>query len=79
MELYLSTDKTIDPATDRLLKNVTFSTGTGAWAKQEDDHEGIGFPINGLSGKYYYGAVVASSKNGFIEAGFHRPLFIGGQ
>jgi hypothetical protein len=62
--LYLSTDKTIDPATDRLLKNVTFSTGLAPGVSKTKTTEVIipNYHVNGLSGKYYFGVVVATSK-----------------
>jgi hypothetical protein len=59
--LYLSRDKTIDPATARLLKNVTFFTGLAPGVSKKKTTKVL-IPTNGLSGKYYYGAVVASSK-----------------
>ncbi len=59
--LYLSTDNKIDPATDRLLGNVTVSTGLAPGQSKKTTSKVL-VPINGLSGKYYYGAVVASSK-----------------
>ena len=59
--LYLSTNKTISPANDRLLKTVTFAAGL-APGKNKQTTTKIVVPINGLSGNYYYGAVVASSK-----------------
>jgi len=59
--LYLSTNKTISPANDRLLKTVTFAAGL-APGKTRQTTTKIVVPINGLSGNYYYGAVVASSK-----------------
>lgn len=61
--LYLSKDKTIDPATDRILKNVTFSTGLAPGQSKTKTTEIIipNYHVNGLSGKYYFGVVVASS------------------
>ncbi len=59
--LYLSRDNKIDPATDRLLGNVTVSTGLEPGLSQKTTSKVL-VPIDGLSGKYYYGAVVASSK-----------------
>jgi hypothetical protein len=59
--LYLSTDKTIDPASDRLLGNVTIATGLKPGISKKTISK-VSVPINGLSGKYYFGAVVASSK-----------------
>ena len=61
VDLYLSTDKTIDPAADRLLRNVTVSAGLAAGQSKKATAK-ILVPNNGLSGTYYYGAVVASSK-----------------
>jgi hypothetical protein len=59
--LYLSTDNKIDPAADRLLDKVTFSTGLGP-GQSKKTTTSVLVPINGLSGSYYYGAVVGSSK-----------------
>ena len=59
--LYLSTDDKIEPAADRLLDKVTFSKGLEP-GKSRKTTAKVLVPINGLSGKYYYGAVVASSK-----------------
>jgi len=64
--LYLSTDNKIDPATDRLLGNVTVSTGLGPGLSKQTTSKVL-VPINGLSGKYYYGAVVASSKKASLK------------
>jgi hypothetical protein len=61
VDLYLSIDQTIDPAADRLLKNVTFSSGLAPGLSKQTTSEVL-VPINGLSGKYYYGAVAAASK-----------------
>lgn len=64
VDLFLSTNNTIDPATDRLLKTVTFATGLAAGISKKITTK-VAIPnyhVNGLSGKYYYGAVVASSK-----------------
>jgi hypothetical protein len=59
--LYLSTDKEIDPAADRLLDKVTFSTGLAPGEIRKATAKVL-VPINGLSGSYYYGAIVATSK-----------------
>jgi hypothetical protein len=59
--LYLSTDKTIAPDSDRLLANVSFATGLPA-GKSKQTTTKVLVPANGLSGKYYFGAVVATSK-----------------
>jgi hypothetical protein len=61
VDLYLSTDKTIDAAADRLLKNVTFSTGLAPGQSKQKIAKVL-VPINGLSGNYYYGAIVGTSK-----------------
>jgi hypothetical protein len=61
VDLYLSTDKTIDPAAERLLKNVTFSKELEPGQIRRTTTKVL-VPVNGLSGKYYYGAVVGSSK-----------------
>jgi hypothetical protein len=58
--LYLSKDANIDPAEDRLLERVTFSTGLGA-GKTRKTTSKVLVPINELSGKYYYGAVAGTS------------------
>jgi hypothetical protein len=59
--LYLSQDKTISPASDRLLKNVTFSTGLAPGVSKKTTTK-VSVPVNGLSGKYYYCAIVGTSK-----------------
>ncbi len=59
--LYLSTGNKIDPASDRLLGNVTVATGLEPGLSKQTTSKVL-VPMNGLSGKYYYGAVVASSK-----------------
>jgi hypothetical protein len=61
--LYLSQDKTIDPATDRLLKSVAFPAGLAAGKSKKATAKVIipNYYFDGLSGKYYYGAVVDSS------------------
>jgi hypothetical protein len=59
--LYLSANKTITPATDRLLKSVTFAAGLAPGVSKRTTTKVL-VPINGLSGNYYYGAVVASSR-----------------
>ena len=61
--LYLSRDKTIDPANDPLLKNVTFSTGLAPGQSKKIASKVVipNYQVNGLSGNYYYGAVVANS------------------
>ena len=66
VDLYLSTDKTIAPAAERLLKNVSFSTGL-APGQSETTTTKVLVPINGLSGKYYYGAMVGSSKKASLK------------
>ena len=58
--LYLSANKTINPATDRLLKNMTFAAGLAAGESKHTTTKVL-VPISGLSGKYYYGAVTASN------------------
>jgi hypothetical protein len=59
--LYLSTDNKIDSATDRLLKNVTFSKGLAPGVSKKTTTKVL-VPVNGLSGDYYYGAIVGTSK-----------------
>jgi hypothetical protein len=66
VDLYLSTDQEIQPAAARLLKNVTFSTGLAPGANRQSTSKVL-VPLNGLSGKYYYGAVVATSKKASSE------------
>ena len=61
VRLYLSTDNKIDPAADRLLDKVKFSNGLAPGESRKATAKVL-VPINGLSGNYYYGAVVASSK-----------------
>jgi len=63
VSFYLSQDKTIDPAEDRLLKKVpiTKSLAAGKTAKTTTK---VAIPnpyYGGLSGSYYYGAVVGAS------------------
>lgn len=58
--LYLSKDNNIDPAEDRLLERVTFSEGLGSGQTRKTTTKVL-VPINELSGKYYYGAVVATN------------------
>jgi hypothetical protein len=59
--LYLSTDNKIDPAVDRLLDKRTFSTGLAPGQSKQTTTKVL-VPINGLSGNYYYGAIVGTSK-----------------
>jgi hypothetical protein len=61
VDLYLSKDQKIQPAADFLLKNVTFSTGLAPGVSKRTTSKVL-VPLNGLFGKYYYGAVVATSK-----------------
>jgi hypothetical protein len=64
--LYLSKDKTISPAGDRLLGKVAIATGVGPGISKKTTSKVL-IPINGLSGKYYFGAVVASSKKASLK------------
>jgi hypothetical protein len=64
--LYLSKDKTIDPAADRLLGKVAFATGVAPGISRKTTSKVL-IPINGLSGKYYFGAVVANSKKASLK------------
>ncbi len=66
--LYLSANKTIDPATDRLLKNVTIATALAPGNSRRITAKMV-VPTNGLSGNYYYGAVVASSSKASSKQG----------
>jgi subtilase family serine protease len=52
VDLYLSTDKTINPAAERLLKNVTFSTGLAPGESKKTTTKVL-VPLNGLSRNYY--------------------------
>jgi len=52
VDLYLSTDKNINPATERLLKNVAFSEGLAPGETKKATAKVL-VPVNGLSGKYY--------------------------
>jgi hypothetical protein len=60
--LYLSTNNKIDPAIDRLLKNVTFSKGLEPGQSKKTSTKVL-LPSKSLSsGTYYYGAVVGTGK-----------------
>jgi hypothetical protein len=61
--IYLSRNNTINPATDRLLKSVIFSTGLAPGEIKAKTTEVVipNYHVNGLSGKYYFGVVVANS------------------
>lgn len=64
VELYLSRDRTIKPAVDRLLKKVSFPNGL-APGQARKTTTSVTIPIRylpGLAGSYYYGAAVGSSK-----------------
>jgi hypothetical protein len=58
--LYLSKDTAIDPAGDRLLKEITFSSGLAAGQTKKTTSK-VTIPVGGLNGLYYYGGVVGSS------------------
>jgi hypothetical protein len=58
--LYLSKDTTIDPANDRLLKEITFPGGLAAGGTKKTTTK-VTIPVGGLNGLYYYGGVVGSS------------------
>jgi hypothetical protein len=60
VELYLSNDTTIDPAQDRLLKEVAFAGGLAA-GKTKKTTTKVTIPWGGLSGRYYLGGVVGTS------------------
>jgi hypothetical protein len=64
--LYLSKDKTIDPAVDRLLGKVAYAAGVVPGLSKKLTSKVL-IPINGLSGKYYFGATVASSKKASLK------------
>ena len=64
--LYLSKDKTINPATDRLLGKVAYAAGLAPGNSKKGTPKVL-IPINGLSGKYYLGATVASSKKASLK------------
>jgi len=59
--LYLSSDRSIAPAVDRLLDRVPFFKGLEPGESRKTTKKVL-IPISGLSGSYYYGAVVAGSK-----------------
>jgi hypothetical protein len=58
--LYLSKDTTIDPAQDRLLKEVAFAGGLPAGETRKRTTK-VTVPLGGLSGQHYIGGVVGSS------------------
>jgi hypothetical protein len=58
--LYLSKDTTLEPANDRLLKEITFPSGVPAGQTKVTTAK-VTMPVGGLSGHYYYGGVVGSS------------------
>ena len=62
--LYLSSDNTIDPAVDVLLKKVSFPNGLTAGRVRATTTKVIvpNYYLNGLSGNHYFGAIVESSK-----------------
>lgn len=60
VDLYLSKDTTIKASSDRLLRSISFTTGLAAGETRQESAK-ISVPINGLSGKYYFGAVVGGS------------------
>ena len=64
--LYLSNNKTINPAADRLLGKVAFATGLAPGESRQNTSKVL-IPINSLSGKYYFGATVASSKKASLK------------
>jgi len=66
VDLYLSTDKTISPSSERLLKNVKFATGLAPGASRTATSKVL-VPLNGLAGNYYYGAVVGTSKKASLK------------
>ena len=76
--LYLSTDKKIDPAADRLLEKCDVFHGIGTWGKQEDDCKGIGSD-QWIVRELLLRCGCSKQQEGFIEAGFPRPLLIGGR
>lgn len=59
--LYLSRDRNIQPAADRLLDKITVLAGLAPGESRKATAKVV-VPSNGLSGNYYYGAVVAGSK-----------------
>ena len=72
VDLYLSRDKTLDPAADRLLKNVVFSTGLAPGVVQKATVKVL-VPVNGLAGDYYYGAVAGNSRKTSVkQVSFNR-------
>jgi hypothetical protein len=69
VSLFLSKDKTINPAADRLLKKVSFVNGlTPGQIKKTITNATIpNYYVNGLFGNYYYGAVVELSKKASLN------------
>jgi len=67
--LYLSSDRRIQPAVDRLLDKVTFSAGLAPGESRKATAKVL-VPSRGLSGNYYYGALVASSKKASLKQVF---------
>jgi hypothetical protein len=64
--LYLSKDTTIDPAKDRLLKEINFPGGLAAGQSKKTTAK-VTLPVGGLNGLYYYGGVVGSSSAASLE------------
>ena len=64
--LYLSKDTTIDPAADRLLKEITFPGGLAAGQTKKTTTK-VTIPVGGLNGLYYYGGVVGSSSTASVK------------
>jgi hypothetical protein len=64
--LYLSADRTVDLAVDRLLEKVMFTTGLAPGETRPTTTKVL-IPNSGLSGTYYYGAVVESSSRASIN------------
>jgi hypothetical protein len=64
--LYLSKDTTIDPANDRLLKEINFPGGLAAGQTKKTTTK-VTIPVGGLSGLYYYGGVVGSSSTASVK------------
>jgi hypothetical protein len=64
--LYLSKDTTIDPANDRLLKEVAFPDGLTAGQSKTTTTK-VTIPAGGVSGNYYLGGVLGSSSIASLE------------
>jgi hypothetical protein len=64
--LYLSKDTTIDPAADRLLKEIAFPVGLSAGQTKKTITK-VTIPVGGLNGLYYYGGVMGGSSTASVK------------